>query len=317
MVTEFEFIHGIKERWALNRIGDDCAVLPGDGQNDLVITADLLIEDVDFRLGWMTPELLGHKALAVSLSDIAAMGGRPAWALLSIGAPGSLWESDFLNQFYSGWHELAANWGVELVGGDVSRSPDRLVIDSIVSGHVATGRALRRSGAKPGDGIFLAGNIGGAAGGLRLLETGKRLATAFPDEEILLLNQLQPQPQRLIANLLQEQQLAHSAIDVSDGLSSDLSHLCDASGVGAEIFADKLPIEPALTLLFPPDESMDLALNGGEDFALLFTGDERKICDANIAGVRHIGHVTANTAGIRLIDASGSRLLAPLGYRHF
>src|SRR6187549_4011793 len=138
MVSEFEFIKNIKSRYSLNKIGDDCAVLPKDSETDLLITADLLIEDIDFRLDWTTPELLGRKALGVSLSDIAAMGGKPTSALVSIGVPDELWDSDFLDRFYEGWHAMAGQFGVELIGGDVSRSPDKLVIDSIVLGEVPT-----------------------------------------------------------------------------------------------------------------------------------------------------------------------------------
>src|SRR5690606_17411987 len=151
-----------------------CAVLPFDGENDLLITSDLLAEDIDFRLDWTTPELLGHKALAVSLSDIAAMGGEPSWALLSIGVPENLWDGDFLDRFYEGWHFLAHQHGVELIGGDVSRVGDKLVIDSTVLGKVARGKAIPRSGAKVGDAIYVTGSLGGAAAGLRLLESGTR-----------------------------------------------------------------------------------------------------------------------------------------------
>src|SRR5213083_2454141 len=118
MRTEFEFIRNIKDKYGLSRIGDDCAVLTQSPGKDLLVTADLLVEDVDFRLEWTTPEFLGHKALAVSLSDIAAMGGTPKWALLSIGVPETLWKTDFLDRFYEGWYGLARKCGVELVGGD-------------------------------------------------------------------------------------------------------------------------------------------------------------------------------------------------------
>ena len=142
MVSEFEFIDNIRVKYGLDRIGDDCAVLPKDSDNDLLLTADMLIEDIDFRLEWTTPEFLGHKSLAVSLSDIAAMGGVPKWGMLSIGVPENLWNIDFLDRFYDGWLELASGYGVELVGGDVSRSPDKLVIDSVAGGEIAKGKAI-------------------------------------------------------------------------------------------------------------------------------------------------------------------------------
>jgi len=121
--SEFEFIQNIKTKFSLTKIGDDCAILPKDDKTDLLVTADLLVEDIDFRLEWTTPELLGHKALAVSLSDIAAMGGDPRWSMLSIGIPERLWNSDFVDRFYDGWFELARKFDVDLVGGDVSRTP--------------------------------------------------------------------------------------------------------------------------------------------------------------------------------------------------
>src|SRR5438874_6172297 len=153
MVTELQFIENIRAKYNLDKIEDDCAVLPKDAETDLLVTADMLVEDVDFKLEWGAPEFLGHKALAVSLSDIAAMGGKPNWAMLSLGVPETIWNTDFIDRFYEGWHALAGEMGVELVGGDVSRSPEKLVIDSVVGGVVAKGKAILRSGARPGDGI--------------------------------------------------------------------------------------------------------------------------------------------------------------------
>ena len=132
MKGEFDFIHSLKLKYRLGHIGDDCAVLPNNDQTDLVITSDMLVEDIDFRLDWTTPEFLGHKALAVSLSDIAAMGATPKWAMLSIGIPETLWKTDFLDRFYTGLHDLASQHGVEIIGGDISRVPDKLVVDSTV-----------------------------------------------------------------------------------------------------------------------------------------------------------------------------------------
>src|SRR5688500_5710321 len=160
MRSEFDFIRHIKKKYDLKHVGDDCAVLPKDSKTDLIITADMLVEDIDFRLGWTTGELLGAKALAVSLSDIAAMGGTPKWAMLTIGFPKRLWNTDFVDKFYLGWTTLADHHGVELVGGDVSRTPAKLVIDSIVAGEVPKGEAILRSGANPGDSIFVTGSLG-------------------------------------------------------------------------------------------------------------------------------------------------------------
>ena len=318
MVSEFEFIENIKSRYSLDKIGDDCAVLPKDADTDLLLTADMLVEDVDFRLDWTTPEFLGHKAIAVSLSDIAAMGGEPKWAMLSIGIPEHLWKTDFLDQFYIGFMALAVEFGVELVGGDVSRSPDKIVIDSIVGGEVAKGNAIFRSGATVGDAIFVTGSLGGATGALKMLANGVKLDETRPESvRNLLLRQLQPQPKLHTAKLLNTLDIANAMIDISDGLSSDLTHLCHASGVGARINADQMPIDPSLAAQFPTNECLQIALNGGEDFELLFTADEKKISDANIDGISRIGDITANEGKIELIRDDRPLILEPKGYRHF
>src|SRR5215213_1659564 len=144
MPSEFEFIRNIKEKYALRHVGDDCAVLAKNVETDLVITADMLLEDIDFRLEWTTPEMLGHKALAVSLSDIAAMGGTPKWAMLSIGIPADVWSNKFVEKFYEGWFALAKLHKVELIGGDVSRTPDKIVIDCVAAGETKKGKAIKR-----------------------------------------------------------------------------------------------------------------------------------------------------------------------------
>lgn len=313
--SEFEFIQNIKTKFSLTKIGDDCAILPKDDKRDLLVTADLLVEDIDFRLESTTPELLGHKALAVSLSDIAAMGGDPRWSMLSIGIPERLWNSDFVDRFYDGWFELARKFDVDLVGGDVSRTPEKVVIDSIVGGEVEKGRSILRSTAKPGDSIFVTGTIGGAAGGLKLLESGSKIDYEKPID--LLLSQLRPLPQLTNAKLLQTLRIATSMIDLSDGLSSDLRHICNASGVGASILSESLPVHADLRDHFPANECIDMALNGGEDFELLFTVSEKNISHLNSPHFTRIGEVTANVGIIELSTASKPQILEPNGYRHF
>ena len=343
MPSEFDFIETIRRR-SLSAsiktgIGDDCAVISKDAETDLVMTTDLLVEDVDFRSNWMRPELLGHKALAVSLSDIAAMGANPVWAMLSIGIPEKIWTTDFVDRLYDGWFSLAEKFGVALVGGDVSRTTDKIVIDSIAAGEVKKNKAVLRSTAKPGDLIFVTGSLGGAACGLELLEAGERLRnTPKPDspKDKILLRQLRPNPQIEIGRILGAKPLATAMIDLSDGLSSDLAHLCRESQTGAGIFADQIPIDENLLKIIKLKSessiwqkdlknglSQDLihALNGGEDFELLFTVNPKKISALENAlktfRFSHIGEITEDVETIELISASESRFLSPQGFRHF
>ena len=319
MRSEFEFIDHIKLKYALNRVGDDCAVLPKDDVADMVVTADMLVEDIDFRLDWTTPEFLGHKALAVSLSDIAAMGATPRWAMLSLAVPEHLWNSDFFDEFYKGWNLIAQKYNVELVGGDISKIESKLVIDSTVGGELPKGTAVLRSGAKPGDGIFVTGELGGAAAGLRLLEDGVRYpAENGPSYDSLLLHQLNPHPRVENGSLIRTELNASAMIDLSDGLSSDLSHICEASAVGARLSADSIPIDRKLKRIFVErDEQFDMALNGGDDFELLFTVDEKNISAEKLSRFHRIGEVTANVGVIELIVDGAVRRLEPKGYRHF
>ena len=313
MQTEFEFIRNIKSKYGLQAIGDDCAVVPKDAKTDLVITTDMLVEDVDFRLDWATPESLGHKALAVSLSDIAAMGGRPKWALLSIGIPESIWGSSFTDKFYAGWFGLARSHEVEMIGGDISRTPDKIVIDSIVGGEVGRGKAVMRSGAKPGDSIFLTGSLGGAAAGLSLLETENRIAGRKKRE--LVASQLRPIPRIEIGKYLSRYGLATAMIDVSDGLGADLHHLCEASSAGATIELDKIPVDANLSVI--ERDIFDFALGGGEDFELLFTSKNKIISSGKSVPISRIGEITPNSGIVELVQNNSSLKLPRTGFRHF
>ncbi|MCU1291020.1 MAG: thiamine-phosphate kinase [Acidobacteria bacterium] len=330
MQSEFEFINKIKNKsrkpqpsQAVVGIGDDCAVLPKNAKTDLVITTDLIVEDIDFRTEWTTPEFLGHKALAVSLSDIAAMGAKPVWSMTSIGIPQAIWKTDFVERFYEGYFRLAEKYNVELIGGDVSKTPDKIVIDSIVAGETKKGKAVLRSGAKAGDLIFVTGELGGAAGGLKLLESGFNFN---PSEEArqknLVLRQLQPSPQISSGDFLSANKLATAMIDLSDGLSGDLRHICRASNTGAKLFAEKIPFDKNLNSLFESfEEKIEFALNGGEDFELLFTVNPKKYFQAQNEFEKRrfslVGEITANVEMIELIRDEKSGILQPKGFRHF
>ncbi|MBC7909807.1 MAG: thiamine-phosphate kinase [Pyrinomonadaceae bacterium] len=346
--SEFDFISRIKARAltpsnitkALNSslrtghssllkgIGDDAAIIRQNGGRDLVITADLLVENIDFKREWMSARLLGHKALAVSLSDIAAMGARPRYAMLSIGVPQRIWKTDYVDEFYEGFFELAGAHQVMLIGGDVSRTPAHVVIDSIVIGEVERGRAVLRAGARPGEHIFVTGSLGGAAAGLKLLESGERLQKSKARSgkarvrEKLLLRHLRPEPRVEWGAWLGEQRLATAMIDISDGLSSDLAHLCQESGVGARVDAARIPIEKALINAGErDDDALSLALDGGEDFELLFTVKPRNLKKSpqEIGGVpvTYIGDVTEQSNVIKLVKNSRTRTLRPAGFTHF
>jgi thiamine-monophosphate kinase len=311
MNSEFDFIDKIKSKYNLTKIGDDCAVIPKDKKHDFVVTTDLLVEDIDFRRSRMVPKFLGHKALAVSLSDIAAMGGKPKFAMLSIGIPEDIWKTNFVDDFYKGWHKLAKKFNVELIGGDVSKTPDKIVIDSIVFGEVERNKAVMRSTANVGDQIFVTGKLGGAALGLKYLEE--------KNEGFEKLKKLQLKPNPRIDEGQFLKQIATSMIDISDGLSSDLKHICDASKVGAKIFFEKIP---TFSNKFPENlaseiQNSDFIFDGGEDFELLFTVDSKNILDKKLANFHHIGEVTQNIGNIELIRDSKSTILQPKGYQHF
>ena len=320
MQSEFDFIDKIRRKNQFSAIkvgiGDDCAVIPKDSKTDTVITTDLLVEDIDFRLKWTTPEFLGHKALAVSLSDVAAMGAKPVWAMLSIGIPENLWKTNFIDKFYDGWFKLAEKYQVQLIGGDVSKTPDKLVIDSIVAGEVKKDKAILRSTAQPTDLIYVTGELGGAAAALELLENGESYINS--KQKNLLLRQLAPTPQTEIGQLLSKNDLATAMIDLSDGLSGDLAHLCRESRVGATIYANKIPVDKNLSAGFGDFSEI---LNGGEDFELLFTVNQKKISRLEKVLENHqisqIGFINENVEKIELINDKKSEILKPKSFRHF
>ncbi len=336
-MNEFDFIDHLRTRaealgypsQLLRGIGDDAAVIRQITGQDTVVSADLLVEDVDFHRDAIQPRLLGHKALAVSLSDIAAMGARPRWALVSLAIPADIWASDFVAEFNEGLLSLADSYEVRLVGGDLSRSPRRIVIDSIVMGDCASGNAVLRSGAKPGDLLFVTGSLGGSAAGLRLIERGARVGIhELEDPDVrsiqeLLMRHLRPAPRVGWGLVLGEERLASAMIDISDGLSSDLHHLCRESRVGAVIESGKLPIDSRAAGLCGRRalDPLMLALHGGEDFELLFAVSSENVTKlpskVDGVGLTRIGEIKPESDGIRVSE--GSRLwdLKPEGWKHF
>jgi thiamine-monophosphate kinase len=336
-MNEFDFIKKIREQaeqrgsssGLLRGIGDDAAVLKSFTGTDVVVSTDLLVEGIDFRRDTTRPNQLGHKTLAVSLSDIAAMGARPRWALLSIGVPNDVWDSGFIDQFYEGFFQLADRFGVKLIGGDLSRTPEKIVINSIAIGECLLEREVFRAGAKPGDQIYVTGFLGDAAAGLRLIEHGARLhmdnSTHSDSNSIdqLLLRHLQPEPRVGWGLLIGDQRLATAMIDISDGLSSDLNHLCDESKVGALVDASSIPIDKRVTELCGRRalDPLMLALHGGEDFELLFTVNPENLSKLpkRVDGIpiTRIGEIKEASHGVQIAEGSKVWKLEPGGWEHF
>jgi thiamine-monophosphate kinase len=267
---EFRLIDRIRERTAQARedvrlgIGDDAALLVVPPGQELAVAIDTLVEGVHFPPG-TAPADIGWKALAVNLSDLAAMGAAPAWALLALTLPQA--DAERVDGLAEGFARLAQEHGVALVGGDTTRGPFSLSV--AVHGFVPPGQALTRAGACVGDAVFVTGTLGDAAGGLRLVQ-GERPFDPTEEAHRTLRARLDRPVPRVRAGLALRG-LAHACIDVSDGLLADLGHVCAASGVGVEIDADALPLSPALRNTFGEGLARELASSGGDDYELCFT----------------------------------------------
>ena len=306
-------------------IGDDCALLGVNPDEEIAVTTDLSIAGRHFRLDWHAPEVVGHRALARGLSDLAAMGARPIAAFLSLGLPEELTQSRgsrtgraWVDRFYDGLLALADLRKTPLAGGDLAQSPIALA-DVVLIGAVPRGKALLRSGASVGDLLYVTGSLGGSATGLAYLaerpptKSGK--PRSIPGRMIhLLAAHLYPQPRITQGIWLRRRALATAAIDLSDGLSTDLAHLCAESGLAAEVDAAALPLHPAA--------SLDQALNGGEDYELLFAASPKAKLPRKIAGVAVscIGRLLPARRGrpqVTLLTPEGPRPLLPHGWEHF
>jgi len=287
-------------------IGDDCAILRPRLREELMITTDLSLENVHFRRDWHPPQSVGHRCLARGLSDLAAMGARPEAAFLSLALPGSL-TGAWMEGFLDGLLALAERHGVRLAGGDTAKSPT-VVADIVLLGSVPRGKALLRSGASAGDVIYVTGALGGSAAELCALE---RRPANFRGAETAGHPHLYPEPRLDVGHKLLR--LATAAIDVSDGLSTDLAHLCEESRLAAEIDAEALPIDARATL--------EQALHGGEDYELLFTAPAGKRVPAQLAGVaiHAIGRMKKRGRGPQVeLHQDGARTaLTAGGWEHF
>jgi thiamine-monophosphate kinase len=251
-------------------IGDDCAAMETPGPDYLLWTVDTLVEGVHFDLAYTTLSQLGWKSLTVNLSDIAAMGGEPGYALLSLGWPPTR-DRGGAREFAAGLAQAAREYGVAVVGGDTVASPGGLVITVTLTGRVPGSQMLRRAGAQTGDLVYVTGPLGEAAAGLEALRRNLSLPTDL--KEGLTEAQLRPRPQLRAGRLLAQEGLATALIDTSDGVATDLDHICRASGAGARISAATVPISSRVTAAAPylGRDPLEMALTGGEDYLLLFT----------------------------------------------
>lgn len=277
---------------------------------DLLVTTDFSLEGVHFRRDWHPSASVGHRCLARGLSDIAAMGGEPAAAFLSLAVPVDLPQS-WTEGFLKGFLRLAREFGVTLAGGDTAQSQNGVLADVVVLGSVPRGEAILRSGARPGDRIYVTGTLGGSAAAIKLLRANKKLAVGDLERHFF------PMPRVAPGEKLRSAGFLTSMIDTSDGLSTDLSHICERGEVGAELWATVIPrarVGGAAKLV-----ALELALHGGEDYELLFTASRRSRVPSLLEGIpiTCIGEITRRKQ-MFLIDENGSRsVLKPHGWEHF
>jgi thiamine-monophosphate kinase len=286
-------------------IGDDCAVVALPKGHEALVTTDFSIENVHFRREWHPADSVGWRCLARGLSDIAAMGGEPRAAFLSLALPRKL-PQRWVDQFFAGFLKLAKQHEVQLAGGDIAESPSGVLADIVVLGSAPKGKSILRSGARVGDLVYVTGTLGASVATLELLREGKKLRRSAHRRHFY------PEPRINVGQYLRENKLVSAMIDTSDGLSVDLAHICEESGVGAVIYSESLP-------RLPGRKGLRFALHGGEDYELVFTAGPKRHVAGQIDGVRvtRIGEIVHGKA-ICVADAQGrSRPLLPEGWQHF
>ena len=320
---EFDLIELIRQRAGQPRddvrlgIGDDAAVLAVPAGQELAVAIDTLVEGVHFPRGTAAADI-GWKALAVNLSDLAAMGASPAWALLSLTLPQA--DREFVEGFVEGFAQLAQPHRLALVGGDTTRGP--LAISVAVHGFVPPGKALTRQGARIGDVVLVTGTLGDGAAGLHTLQQAARHDDGRNSLREFLIGRLNRPTPRLAAGIALRDQ-AHACIDISDGLLADLGHVCAASGVGAEIDAALLPRSSALLGLYDDSAALQFALSGGDDYELCFCVPASRLAQVQAdlsrlgGGATRIGRIVAGE-GVRVRGNDGTWLDATSsGWEHF
>lgn len=331
-MKELDLIEQIRRDFAPQRsravalgIGDDCAILRPAKGSEVLVTTDFTLEGRHFLRDLHPPESAGHRCLARGLSDLAAMGATPLAAFLSLAlpadlvstAPGRAW----ITRFFKGLRALASQHRITLAGGDTAQSPtDAILADIVLLGTAPVGRSLRRSGAKSGDAIYVTGALGGAATELSSMLAGKAGPAKIPKTGSR--PQTFPEPRVMAGQALLRRKLATACIDISDGLSTDLAHLCQASNLAAEIEQAALPLHP-LTRKLAPQAALKAALHGGEDYELLFAAPASARVPRQLGGVpvTRIGRFTRKAATrpqITLLEPNGNRAtLEPQGWEHF
>ncbi|RYU77700.1 thiamine-phosphate kinase [Hymenobacter persicinus] len=333
-VGEFGLIRRIQQTVTLRQpstilgIGDDAAILAPQPGQDMVVSTDLLIEGVHFDLTFCPLKHVGYKAVAVNVSDVAAMNGVPTQIVVGL-AVGARFSVEAIEELYEGMRVACENYHVDLVGGDTTASRGGLTISITVLGQVPQGQAVRRSGAKPNDLLCVTGDLGGAFLGLQVLEREKAAWTADPELQpelekypYVLQRQLRPEARMDVVHELRDLGVVPtSMIDISDGLASEVLHICQQSGTGARVFTENLPAaNPTLEVAneFNLDPIMCM-LNGGEDYELLFTvplTDHDKI--KNHPDITIIGHITEKADGVNLVTKAGQAVpLQAQGWQHF
>lgn len=327
---EFGLIDRIKEKLpppiqgVLKGIGDDAAICALGKERVLVSTVDLLVEGIHFDLSYTSPYFLGCKSLAVNLSDIAAMGAQPLYALISIALPSRL-KVEFVDEFISGFLEVAKENSVSLIGGDTSASPDKLFISVTLLGEGTKEKLICRKGAVIGDDIYVTGTLGDSLEGMKILQQRKREPLS-QEESYLAKRHLNPSARVKEGQIIAHRNLAHAMIDVSDGLLSDLAHICTESKVGATIWVEEIPLSSSLRIIAENqgEPAWKIALIGGEDYELLFTAPEEKageIQELNKewnCGITKIGRIEPMNHGLLVKGAFGIIDISQCqGYDHF
>jgi len=291
-------------------MGDDCALLRLSAGHEALLTTDFTLENIHFRREWHPAKAVGHRCLARGLSDIAAMGGEPLAAFLSLALPAET-PQRWVDEFLRGFLGLARKFGIRLAGGDTAECAGGVAADVVVMGQAPAGAAIRRRGARPGDSIYVTGWLGGAAAALYQLRERGRVEPASAARAYFY-----PQPRVAVGAWLRRRGLASAMIDLSDGLSTDLAHIGEESGVGAVVSESSIPrasSSPAGT------STLHFALHGGEDYELLFTARRGQPVPRSVAGVRvtRIGEILREKK-VWLMDSHGQRkALLPRGWEHF